>query len=64
MAVGILACEGIVDIEKTRKTAFVGEISLDGNLRAVNGVLSIVCALKELGVEMLLFLLIMLRKPP
>ncbi len=51
MAVGILACEGIVDIEKTRKTAFVGELSLDGNLRAVNGVLSIVCALKELGVE-------------
>ena len=34
-----------------KKIAFLGELSLDGSLRTVNGVLPIVCGLEELGIE-------------
>lgn len=51
MAMGILACEGIIDIEKTRDFAFLGELSLDGSLRAVNGVLPIALELNKLGIN-------------
>ena len=48
MAIGILAREGIVG-KIDDKTAFIGELSLDGSLRAVSGVLPIVLGLSELG---------------
>lgn len=51
MAVGILEEEGIIDSEKIKNCAFVGELSLDGSLRAVNGVLPIVSGLKESGIN-------------
>jgi len=51
MAVGILACEGIIDIEKTKDFAFLGELSLDGNLRSINGVLPIALELSKQGVQ-------------
>lgn len=51
MAVGILQEEGVIDSEKTDGIAFVGELSLDGSLREVNGVLSIVTGLKESGIH-------------
>ena len=51
MAVGILGCSGIVDVEKIKGFAFCGELSLDGRLRAVNGILPIVSSLKNRGVE-------------
>ena len=48
MAVGILAKEGILkNIDD--KTAFLGELSLDGSIRAVSGILPIVSGLAELG---------------
>ena len=51
MAVGILEEEGVIDSEKIKDCAFVGELSLDGSLRAVNGVLPIVTGLKNAGIH-------------
>ena len=50
MAVGILAKEKIINIIPN-KIAFLGELSLDGSIRSVNGVLPIVSGLYELGIE-------------
>jgi len=49
MAIGILAKEGTIKEFNSDKIAFLGELSLDGTLRAVNGILPIVCGLEELG---------------
>ena len=51
MSVGILEEEGVIDSEKTKDIAFIGELSLDGSLREVNGVLSIVTGLKNNGIK-------------
>ncbi len=51
VAVGILSGSGIVDNEKTKKAAFIGELALDGKLRAVKGILPIALKLKEEGIE-------------
>jgi len=48
MAVGILAREEIIK-NLDDDTAFIGELSLDGSIRAVSGVLPIVSGLSELG---------------
>ena len=37
--------------QSLEEIAFIGELSLDGSLRAVNGVLPIVCGLSELGIK-------------
>lgn len=51
IAVGILIENGFIESEKTKETAFLGELSLDGTLRSVNGILPLVSGLKELGVK-------------
>lgn len=51
IAVGILAQDGLVDEELLKNTAFIGELSLDGSLRAVNGILPIVAGLKDFEIE-------------
>lgn len=51
IAIGILARDGVVDSESIKDTAFLGELSLDGSLRGVNGILSIVSGLKDFGVK-------------
>lgn len=51
MAIGILGSDGVIEIDKIKDTAFLGELSLDGSLRAVNGVLPIAFALKQQGVK-------------
>lgn len=51
IAIGILARDGIVNEEAIKDTAFLGELSLDGSLRGVNGILSIVSGLKDFGVS-------------
>lgn len=51
MAMGILAEDGIFDGALLKDTAFIGELSLDGSLRAVNGILPIVAGLKDFGVK-------------
>jgi len=50
MAVGILQEEGVIEPEKIKDTAFIGELSLDGSLRSVTGVLPIVAGLKKNGI--------------
>ncbi len=51
MAVGILAEDNIIDKERIKNVAFVGELSLDGTLRAVTGILPIVAGLKKFSIE-------------
>ena len=50
MAVGILAKENIIK-NIPKDTAFLGELSLDGSIRPISGVLPIVCALSDLGIK-------------
>ena len=49
IAVGILKEQGI-NIPDDDKTAFLGELSLDGTLRRVNGILPLVSGLKDAGI--------------
>lgn len=49
IAIGILKEQGI-NIPDSQETAFLGELSLDGSLRHINGVLPLVAGLKEQGV--------------
>lgn len=50
MAVGILTKERSI-FKEPKNTAFVGELSLDGSIRPVVGILPIICSIKELGIE-------------
>lgn len=51
IAVGILTEEEVLLSEKTKNYAFLGELSLDGSIRGVNGVLPLVLGLKEAGIK-------------
>lgn len=51
IAIGILVEGGFIDQEKVKNTAFLGELSLDGALRGVNGVLPLASGLKDIGVK-------------
>ena len=50
MAIGILQEEGVIFSDNIKDMAFIGELSLDGSLRGVNGILPIVTGLKNCGV--------------
>lgn len=43
--------EEVLDLEKLKDYAFIGELSLDGTIRAVAGVLPLVLGLKEVGIK-------------
>ncbi len=51
MAVGVLAANGDIDLSMTENTAFIGELSLDGRLRPVSGILPTIMGLKENNVS-------------
>jgi magnesium chelatase family protein len=51
IAIGILIEEEVLDFEKVKDYAFIGELSLDGSIRAVNGVLPLVLGIKEAGIK-------------
>ncbi|WP_028636129.1 YifB family Mg chelatase-like AAA ATPase [Nocardioides sp. URHA0032] len=51
IAVSVLAAAGTVRAESLEQTAFVGELTLDGNLRSVTGVLPMVLAAAERGIR-------------
>lgn len=51
IAIGILAEEEAVNPELLKDYAFIGELSLDGSLRSVNGVLPLVLGLKDAGIK-------------
>ena len=54
MAVGILAHDGIIKDFDFEHTAFLGELSLDGSLRSVNGVLAAAIELEKLQIKRLI----------
>ncbi len=54
IAVAILAATGQVPFDKTKEYGLIGELSLDGSLRAVKGVLPILITAKSLGVKKLI----------
>lgn len=51
IAVGILIEECVIEPEKIKNYAFIGELSLDGALRSVTGVLPLVLGLKQAGLK-------------
>ncbi len=51
MAVGILAKEGAIKEFNGENIAFLGELSLDGSLRAIDGILPIISGLEKLGIK-------------
>ena len=53
IAIGILTKTGTIKNANYKDTAFIGELSLDGSIRSVTGVLPIAAGLKEQGVKTL-----------
>ena len=51
IAVGILIEEEVLNAEQLKDYAFIGELSLDGSIRGVTGVLPLVIGLKEAGIK-------------
>lgn len=51
IAVGILSATGEIDAAKAAECVFAGELSLDGNVRKIPGVLSIALAAKAEGIQ-------------
>ena len=51
IALGILTCLGVVDPDATRDSCVIGELSLDGTVRAVRGVLPMTISAVERGVK-------------
>ncbi len=51
IAVGMLASSGQIKSERLKETIIVGELSLDGGLRAVNGVLCVCMAAAGSGIK-------------
>lgn len=51
IAIGILASCGFVDKEACRKSMFIGELSLEGNIRPIAGVISITQLAKKLKMD-------------
>lgn len=52
IAVGILASNGIIEADRLKDTLMIGELSLDGTVNPVNGILPMVCAAKEAGIRL------------
>ena len=48
IAIGILACSGNIDKSNMEDTIFIGELSLDGKVNKVNGILPICIEAKKL----------------
>jgi len=53
MAVGVLASNGDIDPEKLQDVGFIGELSLNGYIRGVSGVLPVAFGLMQSGIKKL-----------
>lgn len=51
IAIALLTCSKVLDAEELSDKVFVGELSLDGHLRRVSGVLSMVMEAKRFGAK-------------
>lgn len=54
IAISVLQCLKLLPVEHMRRIAIIGELSLDGNVRPVNGVLPIALAAKREGMDALI----------
>lgn len=54
ITIGILAANGVVDTRKIHDSVFAGELSLDGHLRPIQGVLPMAICVKKMGLARLL----------
>lgn len=53
IAVGILAASGIIKSDLLTDTLFIGELSLEGKVRRVNGIISLAILAREKGIKYL-----------
>lgn len=51
IAIGILVCSGSIDKSSMKDTIFIGELSLDGKVNKVNGILPMCIEAKRLGIK-------------
>src|SRR5512142_1412836 len=51
IAIGIIACEGIVEPDCLKGYVFTGELSLDGRIKPVRGALSMALMVREAGLR-------------
>ena len=51
IAMAVLCVNGIVSEEEMKKSAFIGEVALNGEIRGINGVLPMTILAKENGIE-------------
>lgn len=51
IAIGLITEEGALEPEKLEDYAFIGELSLDGSLRGINGVLPLILGLNNEGIK-------------
>lgn len=51
IAIGIIAAEGIIDLDSIKGYLFTGELSLDGKIKPVRGALSMAIVAKNLGLK-------------
>lgn len=51
IAIGILVCSGNIDKSSMQDTIFIGELSLDGKVNKVNGILPMCIEAKKLGIK-------------
>lgn len=51
IAIGILAANGCFDLKILENVLIIGEVSLDGSINPVKGVLPMVCSAKEAGID-------------
>ena len=54
IAIGILTSMGLIEENKFKETAFIGELSLDGKINGVDGILPMCIEAKKIGVEKLI----------
>lgn len=51
IAVGILAGQGFIKKEVAKEYAYLGELSLDGSIKKINGILPILITARNLGIQ-------------
>lgn len=49
IAIGIMVASGQLEHEKVKEIVYLGELSLDGNIRAINGMLPLLISAREAG---------------
>ena len=54
IALGLLACSGMIDPERLKDVCVIGELSLDGSIRGVRGALPMVISARGRGVKAVL----------